>query len=265
MANETLHDWIDVLQSHGKYTFSRTQAETDSGLTKESVKKALQQLRRKKRVAKVKNYFYVIVPAEYRIPGAPPPPWYIHDLMRVMERPYYVGLLTAAGLHGVSHQQPQEFQVMTDRPTRSLIVGRSRIRFVVNKFTKAARTRAVKTPTGSMHVSTPETTAFDLVRYARTAGGINHVANLLAELTSTVQGKRLVDVVRQCDDIPNTQRLGYLLEQVEGGRQHAKKLLAWLDQQATTPSLLVPSASRAEAQEDRRWRLVINSPVELEA
>jgi len=35
--------------------------------------------------------------------------------MAAMELPYHVGLLSAAGHHGASHQQPQEFQVVTDR------------------------------------------------------------------------------------------------------------------------------------------------------
>ena len=36
----------------------------------EAVKKALQRLARRQRVVKVKNYFYVIVPLEYRHAGS---------------------------------------------------------------------------------------------------------------------------------------------------------------------------------------------------
>jgi len=50
-------------------------------------------------------YTYVLVPLEYLHAGAPPPSWFIDDLMKAMERPYYVGLLSAAGIHGASHQQ----------------------------------------------------------------------------------------------------------------------------------------------------------------
>jgi predicted transcriptional regulator of viral defense system len=36
-----------------------------TGISPEAVKKALQRLARRGRIAKVKNYFYVIVPLEY--------------------------------------------------------------------------------------------------------------------------------------------------------------------------------------------------------
>lgn len=40
----------------------------------------------------------------------------------------------------------------------------------------------LKTPTGYMNVSTHEMTAFDLVRYVKSAGYLNHVATILSEL-----------------------------------------------------------------------------------
>ena len=45
-----------------------------------------------------------VVPPQYASWGAPPPGWYIDDLMRHEGRPYYVGLLKAAELHGATHQ-----------------------------------------------------------------------------------------------------------------------------------------------------------------
>src|SRR5687768_9910587 len=116
-------------------------------------------------------------------PQVPPPAsWFIHDLMMAMERPYYVGLLTAAGLHGASHHQPQEFQVITNRPIRPITVGRSRIRFFASRFVSMAAVTNVKTPTGSMLAATPETTTVDLVRFAKFAGQLDNVATVIAEL-----------------------------------------------------------------------------------
>jgi hypothetical protein len=91
----TVAAWVDSLQARGRYTFLCAEAIQGSGLSPEAVKKALQRLARRQRVAKVKNYFYVIVPLEYRDAGGPPPSWFIDDLMKVMERLYYVGLLSA--------------------------------------------------------------------------------------------------------------------------------------------------------------------------
>jgi hypothetical protein len=88
----------------------------------------------------------------------------------------------AAVLHGASHQAPQEFQVVTDRPLPLIEVGWLRLRFVKKVHLAETPTRPVRTPTGDMKVSAPEATAFDLVRYPEHAGSLSNVATALAEL-----------------------------------------------------------------------------------
>jgi len=263
MSAATAEAWVDALQARGRYTFLRAEAISDTGLSAEAVKKALQRLARRKRVVKIKSYFYVIVPLEYFHAGAPPPPWFIDDLMRAMDRPYYVGLLSAAGIHGASHQQPQEFQVITDRPVRPLQVGRSRIRFFTNKRTVGTAVQNVKTPTGAMRVSTPEATVIDLVRFARAAGQIDNVASVVAELLPVLDPKRLLRAVRTAGDIPNAQRLGYVLEKVRG-RGQARVLREWLERRARRLVPLRPGRAGAGAKEDRRWHVLVDEPVEVE-
>ena len=53
--------------------------------------------------------FYLIVDPGHRELGALPATAWIDDLMRFHGVPYYVGLLTAAALHGAAHQQPMAF------------------------------------------------------------------------------------------------------------------------------------------------------------
>jgi predicted transcriptional regulator of viral defense system len=263
MSAPTLEAWVDALQARGRYTFLRAEAVNGSGLSAEAVKKALQRLARRQRVAKVKSYFYVIVPLEYLHAGGPPPSWFIADLMKAMERPYYVGLLSAAALHGASHQQPQEFQVFTDRPIRPIQVGRARIRFFVNKRIADTAVQNVKTPTGAMGVSTPESTAVDLVRFAKSAGYLDNVATVLRDLAPLLDPKRLLKVVRASGDLPNAQRLGYLLERVRG-RPQAKALHEWLGRQSPRIVPLRPGRNANGAVEDRRWHLRVAEPIEIE-
>lgn len=263
MAAVTVEDWVDALQARGKYTFLRAEAISDSGLSAEAVKKALQRLARRQRVVKVKSYFYVIVPLEYFHAGGPPPPWFIDDLMKAMERPYYVGLLSAAGIHGASHHQPQEFQVITNRPVRPLQVGRTRIRFFTHKRTSDTAVQNVKTSTGAMRVSTPEATALDLVRFARAAGQIDNVATVLADLVPLLDPKRMLKVVRAGGDIANAQRLGYLLESARG-RPQAKAIHEWLVRQSPRAISLRPGRTAAGGEEDRRWHVLVTEPVEVE-
>lgn len=264
MARATLEDWVDDRQSAGKYTFARKEAIAESGLSDEAVKKALQRLVTRQRIAKAKDYFFVIVPLEYSSAGSPPAQWFVHDLMTAMGRRYYVGLLSAAALHGASHHQPQEFQVVTDRPIRPIAVGRNRMRFFTSKFVEAAAVTRVKTPTGIMQVSTPETTVVDLVRFARVTGHLDHVATVISELSANLDSKRLVAAVKVGGDVPNSQRLGFILDRIRA-RELADHLKRWVDRQGPNPVPLRSHRRGVDAKEDRRWRVLIDRPLELEA
>ncbi len=122
-------------------------------------KKAVQLLVAKRRLAVPRRGFYIIVPMEYREAEAPPPSWFIDDFMKFLGQPYYVGLLSAAALHGAAHQQPQEFHVVTNKQLRRVDAGRARIRFFRKLHIERTPTMEVQTETGGMRVSsTPPST-----------------------------------------------------------------------------------------------------------
>ncbi len=177
-----LDELVDTLQSQGRYTFTRAEALATLGSSAEAFKKAAQLLTRRHRLASPRRGFYVIVPAEYRVAGAPPASWYIDDLMKAVGAPYYGGLLTAAALHGAAHQAPQEFQVVTATRQRTIVVGRERLRFLRKRNLARTALMSVKTPTGTMRVSTPEATALDLLRYVDAAGFVSNIATVLHDL-----------------------------------------------------------------------------------
>ena len=128
-ADETryrsLAELVDALQAEGRYTFGRAEATVALQVSSQMLKKAAMRLTAKNRIAVPTRGFYIIVPVEYRAAGAPPPSWFIDELMRHLRRPYYVGVLSAAGLHGAAHQQPQEFQVVTAVARRPMAAGRA--------------------------------------------------------------------------------------------------------------------------------------------
>ena len=121
---KTLSELVDSFQASGRYVLTREQALAALEVSDEAVKKAVQRLVAKRRLAAVRRGFFVIVPVEYREAGAPPPAWFIDDLMKFYGQPYYVGLLSAAALHGAAHHQPQEFQVITNLQVRPAVAGR---------------------------------------------------------------------------------------------------------------------------------------------
>jgi predicted transcriptional regulator of viral defense system len=262
-SNLRLSAFLDALQGRGRYTFDRAEGRRELGSTPEALEAAVRRLTAKGRLVVPRRGFYVIVPVEYRSAGAPPPDWFIADLMRFEGKPYYVGLLSAAALHGAAHQQPQEFQVVTDGPLRSAKAGRVRIRFFTKATAGSTPVVDMRTQTGSMRVSTPEATALDLVRYVKRAGHLGNVATVLQELAEKLDAKRLLAVARKDIEIAHVQRLGHLLDAV-GAASAAKLIAAWISEQRPRRVLLRPGSRRPIREEDPRWRVSVNEHVEID-
>ena len=254
---------VDSRQAEGRYVLTRAEAGRALGVSSEALKKAVQRLVAKRRLAVPRRGFFVIVPVEYREAGAPPPTWYIDDLMMFCGRRYYVVLLSAAALHGAAHQQPQEFQVVTDGQLRPVTAGRARIRFFRKLRIESTPIMNMKTETGSVHVSIPEATALDLVRYLKGAGHLGHVATVLAELAEKMKAERLVEVAKREDELPEAQRLGYLLAKVGAG-EVAAPLEPWIGKRRPRFVPLRPGRSSKRAARDERWRVIVNEKIEVE-
>lgn len=257
-----LSAFVDDTQAAGRYTFISAEARTALQVSEIAFDNALRRLKERGRLVVPRRGFFVIVPTEYRTAGAPPPPWFIDDLMRFLAQPYYVGLLSAAALHGASHQQPMVFQLVTDRPTRSALVGRARIEFHMNRGVTDAPVADTRTETGSMRVSTPEATAFDLVKFHAVCGGWSNVATVLAELAEGLDAEALY-ALASANRTPDIQRLGFLLDQANRPRL-ADSLLRALAMRRYRPVLLARDMPRAGALPSPPWRVVPNVRIELD-
>jgi predicted transcriptional regulator of viral defense system len=258
----SIAEWVDSLQADGQYTFTRQQLVDFAGRTAIAIDASLRRLKKANRVQCPRRGFFVIVPIEYRTAGGPPPSWFVADLMRYLDQPYYVGILSAAALHGASHQQPMSFQVVTDRPTRAARAGRSRIEFHQSGALDDTPTVNVQTETGTMRVGSPEATAFDLVRYQAAAGYLDNVATVLAELVERMQPKALAKCAGS-QPAPDAQRVGYLLEQLERPVL-AESLFRAIACQRLRTVLLAPKHARGRRKADPRWRVIPNWDLEID-
>lgn len=258
----TIAEWVDGQQASGRYVFTRVDVQTDLGGSDVAIQTALRRLKQRGRIASPRRGFYVVVPPEYRAAGCPPASWFIDDLMRHLDRHYYVGILTAAALHGAAHQQPMVFQVIADRAARPMHAGRVRIEVHASKAVSVMPVERVDTETGNMAVATPETTAFDVVRFFSAAGHWNNVATVLAELAEKLDGHRLVEIAPHVR-LPDVQRLGYLLTLVDEG-EIAEPLADWLTSRRVTVVRLRTDRPAGETGIDPRWRLVPNEEVDVD-
>ena len=109
-----LDAYIEEQRANGKYNFTTHELHHQLCVSENALKKSLQRLKKQELVVMVRKGFYVIVPPEYRVKGIIPTSLYVNDLMKYLNRDYYVGLLNAAALQGAAHQQPQSYSIITE-------------------------------------------------------------------------------------------------------------------------------------------------------
>jgi predicted transcriptional regulator of viral defense system len=263
-----LSAYLEKLQSQGKYTFLKSIAISDLNISPGSYKGAANRLIKKRRLAFIRPNFYVIVPFEYCSLECLPASWFIDDLMKYLNIPYYVGLLTAAAIYGAGHQQPNVFQVITKKCVRPINRGEVRIDFVYLKFLEQMPTIRMKTATGYMSVATPETTACDLIRYMSLSAQINNVATVLAELSEKLDAEKLLAIAQKTPiEVSIIQRLGYLLDYVNAQVKTDVLAKFVLENSNRYVPLVIGKTGenidkKIEYDKNRRWKIIVNENVE---
>ena len=256
----TASRFVEELLGQGRYTFTREEAAGRLGTSAAATYMSLHRLAKARWLVMPRSGFYVIVDPQHRVAGSLPPEWFIHDLMKDMARPYYVGLLSAAQLHGAAHQQPQKFQIVIPRRTvRPIRAGNVLIEFHGKGPFNHSQTQEIKTPTGSLKVSTPETTAWDLVRYFKAAEDWRMSPRCFRSWPKT-RWKRFRAIVKRHDDKLVAQRLGYLLDKV--GRRDLSSLVDWVQKARCG---LIRERGLPGLPESRKWHSMINARMEVEA
>ncbi|HVB02646.1 MAG TPA: type IV toxin-antitoxin system AbiEi family antitoxin [Chitinophagaceae bacterium] len=261
-----LEDYIDLLRSKGKYTFTLPKLREQFNLSEEALGKALQRLKRKKEAARIRKEFYVIVPPEYRSRGVLPPMLFITELMEFLNRHYYTALLSAAAIYGAAHQQPQEFYVITTKPVLFPINSdKIKINFCYKKQWGDVDIVDRKTDTGYLKVSSPELTALDLFYYHDRVGGFNRVATVLEELSESMHAEKLAETASRYGQIAIVQRLGFILDEILDQRSLASPLLAYLKTVKHYPVLLRPQKGESDTMvTGNEWKVVPNIDIETD-
>jgi predicted transcriptional regulator of viral defense system len=255
-------EYIIGLAASGRYHFTSLEARSALGVSPAAAKLALNRLAKRGLVASPARGFYVVVPPEYRSLACLPADQFIPALMKQLNLPYYVGLLSAAQYYGAAHQRPQEFQVFLAKSHRPIHCGAVRVVFMLRKHLKDVPIQSFNTPRGTLLVSSPEATVLDLVCYIQHAGGLNQVATVLSELAERIDPEKLAGAARTVP-VGWAQRLGYLLEHL-GFDAKVPTLKEYVGKYAKQSTVLLPKAPLKRSRRNKGWKIYVNASVAAE-
>lgn len=264
-----LEYWIEECQSKGKLAFSLTELKQSFENNSEtSLKRVLDRLSEKEKVVSVFKGYYVIIPPQYLSKGILPPSMLIDGLMKFLQRKYYVALLNAAALHGASHQQPQEYFIVTSYPVlRATVKKGLKINYIsTRQLPPETLTEKKKTETGYINISNPLLTAIDLISYEKKIGGLNRATMIISELVESIRPKDVNEDLINYASVSSLQRLGYILEEMLNRNDLAEKITK-LCKKAGIKFYLIPLKASGKKSKDvlnEKWKLMINTEIEID-
>lgn len=264
---KSLTDWVNERQQSGHYCFTRSEALSALNCSEKTLSMSIYRLVAKNRLMNIRSGFYVIVPIEHSYRGVVSPTWFIDDLMRYLKCDYYVGLLSAAGFYGATHQASQIFQIIVQKKLKNIETKGLSIHFYENQLIKKTPVEHKRTPTGDIKVATATVTALDIIKYMSAAGGLYNAATVLSELVEHINIGQLTDIIHQhLYDKTIIQRLGFLLEYKDiGGQKIANAIYKIFKTQYTfRNTLLNPKNNQKSGMVDQKWHIIINEIIEVD-
>lgn len=256
-----IEEYLNKIRASGGFTFTYSDLSATFSVSEAAINLALQRLKSRKVIAQVKKGFYVILPPEYVQKGMLPAHLFIDDLMKSLNKNYYVGLLSAAALHGAAHQQPMEYFVVTNASAvRKIKTSNITVNFFVKKEWLQESIIKKKTDAGYINVSSPEHTALDLLFYSGMVS-LNRAFTVLQELHSAMKPSFLFKVAQDYHQTAAIQRLGYILEMIPGTEKLSESLYKVLSERKCYFIPLLPAKAK-KGDTNTRWKIIINTELE---
>lgn len=256
-----LEDYLNKVRSKGRYSFTWAEAKKQFDISDKALNQALYRLKAKKTVAQIRKGFYAIITPEYSTRGMIPANLFIDDMMKSLNKRYYIGLISAAALHGAGHQQPMEFFVVTEKPAmRGIKNKKLKINFYVKKQWLDEDIIQKKTEAGYINVSSPELTALDLFYYLDRFG-INKIVTILQELVDEIKIPNLIRTAKNYPQISAIQRLGFLLDKELNNERLSDPLLKIVNERKHQVVPLALNKGK-EGAVDEKWKIICNIKVE---
>jgi AbiEi antitoxin C-terminal domain len=259
-----VEQFVDQSQARGEFIISLDQLARTGEMTHLAVRRQVEHLSQRVQHLPGRPSAYLIVPPEHRARGAPPVAAWLDAYFRLRGQSYYVGLLSAAALHGSSSQALQVTQVLTTKPTRPMEMGRLHVDFYVKKHLRQTPLSALAGMPAPFAVSSPEATVLDLIAFSHRIGGIRRVTEVIADLKGMMSLVGLRTALRAETQTSVKQRLGYVLSilgldrMAEEVRRSLPKRLAVAPLQTQAP------VSRGASDAHQPWMVLDNVGLETE-
>lgn len=264
----SVNQWLDTLLAKGAYGFAKETLQKElPNYSDIAIKRALSRLSSKGKIVSLYKGYYLIITPQYSSKGILPPQLYLDAFMKYLQRPYYVSLLNAAAFHGASHQQPQEYFVMTDFPVlRPTLKKGQKINYISIREIPQSLIEKRKTEAGYLNISNAALTACDLVQFEKRVGGLNRAATVLNELAEVIKPGDFALTLLKHVHVTALQRLGYLLENVCFNTQLADALFESMKRENLNLFRIPLKAAKHSKgfSSDNRWKVIVNTEIDID-
>jgi len=256
-------DFIKQLQSYEEYAFSWEELLKHSNKPASTLRKELVRLSENKEILNLRKGFYLILSPRYQSFGKLPIQLYVDKLFKYLDRPYYVGLYSAAAYFGAAHQQIQKDYIINKPPAlRSINKNSLSIRFFKTTHWPKNNILQKKSDAGYFQVSSPALTAVDLINYMPQIGGLNRMSTVLEELSEEIQIDDLGELFLWYPHKSTLQRLGFLIEEFRADNVLTEKLYNHLKKEDFYSILLSPKKGSKPGKTGNRWKVDVNLELE---
>lgn len=259
----TVSEYIRQLLSFEEYSFSLEEVTAKSSKNSTAVRRELNRLIEKKEILNLRKGFYLIIPPRYSNTQKLPLQLYSEKLFKFLKRKYYIGLYSAAKIHGASHQQTQRDYLIIESPKLNAIRKKNfDIQFHTTGNWPKNNIEKKKSDAGMYKVASPTLTFIDMIHHHTKLGGLNRMLASLEELTEEIIEQDLHSLLNWYNNRSSLQRTGFLLDELLGSNPFSDMIFEKIKQYPLYPILLSPKKNEKPGSVDNRWKIDVNLMLE---
>lgn len=255
----TVAAYVKQLLSHEEYSFSLEEVLQKASKDATAVRREINRLVAKNEIVNLRTGFYLIIPPRYSGLQKLPLQLYANKLFTYLKRKYYVGLYSAAKIHGASHQQIQRDFLIIEAPKLNAIAKANYdIQFHTTINWPKNNIVQKKSDAGVYAVSSPTLTFIDMIHHHTKIGGLNRALASLEELSEELTESDLISLLDWYNNKSSLQRAGFLLEELLGPNGFSEVIFQKIKQEPFYPILLSPNKHEKPRSIQNRWKIDVN-------